>query len=680
MAKPSYVSARSVRGLQVGTGNFQLNHFEYRVENCDINLGAVLSGHAVQQQLRLLAADPNNLELRRGADALLRRGRFFSRAPRHRVTTRTITTTQDESTDDVFETFLFVQDSSGVQIADGGRQENYFFYVIAPSIDASDLLRSDAELRSSLIDQVCTSSTVARSTDFHQRLSSAMEYAVLNLPDLRTSGTLVDLRKRSHVNINDEDGVSIGVRGRQRNDVSAEVAAPKALLADVRDFSENLARATRSRPLERMERELAGAIVDTLQQALAAGVGCWNMIDALNQAFPGIKGLVKRLRWGSPADLHKLRKYLKTVEAADFSALRAARKELDTTVRAQSRAPLAQSPNPPDPAPAHHPTAPRAHARPPSYPAAARSAAPQPTDPVARRAPYQAGRPPAYDPQPEGTNGTRPRRVPDITTHPAAPQSNPPGPVRSAEARRTWVAAPDSSASRAGPSVSAAESAGSVSRSVRATRPTVRAPQAPEEPGQVEPRVPAAGMAPAEAKRHISEQMTVLGPAALKPAAASTGEIAGSAEVVAKSIPRPGELAESMDLSGAHASSTGSSEIAPASDERLSPWKAASPAVRRAAEAERTAQELGWTAPEPTRTAAVPDAVRTTSVPAEQLAPLHPEQWADDVAAAPWAMEAFGSCEPSRTSWLARPPAPDEISRIPTPEQMPSPGTIGGFG
>lgn len=316
---PRVVHARHVRGLQVGRDNLQLNHFEYKVEQCHIDLGAVLRRHAVQRTLRLLAADPGNASLRQDADAALGRGGIFHTASRHRVTQQTTTTVQEGDADDAFETFLFVQDSQGVQVADKSRQENFFFYVIAPTLDASDLLRTDSALRASIIKQVCGASTLTDRSDLPQRLSDALERAVYTLPDLRTSGTMVDLRKHTKVDISNEDGVSIGVRGRQRNDVSAHVAIPKNVVTDVEK-----ATATHRDPVMPA---LARSIVKALRNASPTDGEYQAMIIALEQAFPNIRA-IRNLRWQAVHDLDKLEKALMRAGAADLTKVHKALKDL----------------------------------------------------------------------------------------------------------------------------------------------------------------------------------------------------------------------------------------------------------------------------------------------------------------------------------------------------------------
>lgn len=224
------ITARNVRGLQIGTRNLQVNSYEYQVDRPNIDFATVLSRAAVREALKALSQNPNNVNLQRKADKLLASGPLLRKQPDLCVERSEVGNEQRSS---VIDAFVFVENSTGVQIGDRATQRNRFLYVVAPTMDAAQLLADDPNVRSAVIDCVCSPNEAATGDVFRDKLEASLEFAVLNSPDIRTTGDLIRPSRNGIVDVNGGDGVSIGKKGRQRNEVHAVVVVPKTVVKSV---------------------------------------------------------------------------------------------------------------------------------------------------------------------------------------------------------------------------------------------------------------------------------------------------------------------------------------------------------------------------------------------------------------------------------------------------------------
>lgn len=233
------ITARHVRGLQIGERNLQVNTYEYEVERPDIDFTAVLSRADVREALKALSTEPDNAALQRKADGLLAQGPLFRKKPELRVEQSTMSSERQSS---LFEAFIFIRKCQGVQIGNDATQKNRFVYVVAPTVHARQLLTDDPSVRAALMRCVC-STDVARSEErFRDELSGALEDAILTSPEIRTTG--IEIRPRAHgrVDINGGDGVQvdIGGKGRQENTASAMVVIPGSVVRPLCEERESL--------------------------------------------------------------------------------------------------------------------------------------------------------------------------------------------------------------------------------------------------------------------------------------------------------------------------------------------------------------------------------------------------------------------------------------------------------
>jgi hypothetical protein len=237
---PYRITARNVRGLQIGERNLQVNTYEYEVERPNIDFEAVLSRAHVREALKALSYDPDNADLQRKTDRLLAQGPLFRKKPELHVEQSTMSSERQWS---LFEAFIFVRKCEGVQVGNDATQKNRFVYVVAPTVHARQLLADDPSVRAAFIRCVC-STNVARSEDtFRDELAGALGDAILSSPGIRTTGTKIR-HPYGRVDIADEDGaqVDLGRKGRQENKASAVVVIPRGVVNPVREEREILKR------------------------------------------------------------------------------------------------------------------------------------------------------------------------------------------------------------------------------------------------------------------------------------------------------------------------------------------------------------------------------------------------------------------------------------------------------
>lgn len=226
------ITARHVRGLQIGTGNEQFNTYEYEVERPNIDFATVLSRADVREALKALSADPDNSDLQRNADRSLASGPMFREQPKLCVEQSEMSSDQQAR---VFDAFIFVENCTGVQVGDDATQKNRFLYVVAPTLDAAQLLADDPSVRSAIIDCVCSTNEDGSEDVLKDELAAALEAAVLNSPDIRTAGDSISLPTHGRVDIANKDGVQVGRQGQQQNNACAMVVIPGAVVKSMRE-------------------------------------------------------------------------------------------------------------------------------------------------------------------------------------------------------------------------------------------------------------------------------------------------------------------------------------------------------------------------------------------------------------------------------------------------------------
>jgi hypothetical protein len=231
---PYKIIARDVRGLQIGERNYQLNTYEYEVERPDIDFAAVLSRAEVREALKALSRDPSNADLQRTADRLLAQGPLFRREPQLDVQQNGMSSEQESS---IFDAFIFVRRCAGVQIGDDATQKNRFLYVVAPTLDARQLLADDPSARAAIINCVCSTDKAGSEDVLKAALTVALEAAVLISQDIRTAGDQIRVPAYDVVHVVDKDGVQLdtGNQGKQENKASATVVIPGSLVKSVQE-------------------------------------------------------------------------------------------------------------------------------------------------------------------------------------------------------------------------------------------------------------------------------------------------------------------------------------------------------------------------------------------------------------------------------------------------------------
>lgn len=228
------ITARGIRGLQIGEGNRQINTYEYEVERPNIDFAAVLNRAHVREALKALSHDPGNADLQRKADKLLAQGPLFRKKPELRVEENGMSSEQESS---LFDAFSFIQNCTGVQIGNAVTQKNRFLYVVAPTLDARQFLVDDPGVRAAIIDCVCSTDKAGSEDVLRAELAVALEAAVLNSPDIRTEGDQIQVPAYGVVTVVQRDGVQLdtGNDGQQENTASAVVVVPRSIVKSLQE-------------------------------------------------------------------------------------------------------------------------------------------------------------------------------------------------------------------------------------------------------------------------------------------------------------------------------------------------------------------------------------------------------------------------------------------------------------
>jgi hypothetical protein len=219
----STLVASDVRGLQVGERNYQLNRYSFKIEAPDVDFDSVINGRTVARALDSIDKRPEDPRAIRQLDRVLSRpsggevlteglpfrsGRFESKSAKNGIFGS-----------------LFVHSSSGLLVGDGTRQENFFTYVAAPSIDAARLIATNHNLRMLIIESLLSGVDLA-SGEISQTLSDSLGRAASHIRAPRRMGLVVHPSWSDVVYVNGVDGVTAGDSVRQRNEVRTIVQAP----------------------------------------------------------------------------------------------------------------------------------------------------------------------------------------------------------------------------------------------------------------------------------------------------------------------------------------------------------------------------------------------------------------------------------------------------------------------
>lgn len=223
-ASGAQLIAKDVRGLQVGEQNYQLNTYRYEIEPNEVDLVQVFAQPEVQEALHRLAQDPNNPELEQAADQALR-----GKGANNGLGEVSVSIDKYESFSGQrgFLSFLFVSRSEGVQVGDNMRQENYFTYQVAPSINAAHLLATDSNLRSQILEGI---RAVHSAGAFSDRLSDAVQgswEAALGVQLDGNQGTILRPTAGKTLYAQNLDGVTVGWNVDQVNEVRSAMQIPR---------------------------------------------------------------------------------------------------------------------------------------------------------------------------------------------------------------------------------------------------------------------------------------------------------------------------------------------------------------------------------------------------------------------------------------------------------------------
>lgn len=230
---PGEVEVANSRGVQIGDRNVQVNTYAFTVTEVDLDLRAALERPAVRRALSELAADPDDAGRRHAADRALGRGAFFAHHPRVRTTPGEVRTQQSATWFGV----ILLRQSRGVQVGDGGRQENHFAYVTTAALDGRRLLQESAELRQAIVDACCEQEAGVHPDRISAPLAEAADDALLGHVESRRSSTSATPRPFTRVVVSDADGVSVGRSCRQHEETS--LVSRDTALARVEDELED---------------------------------------------------------------------------------------------------------------------------------------------------------------------------------------------------------------------------------------------------------------------------------------------------------------------------------------------------------------------------------------------------------------------------------------------------------
>jgi hypothetical protein len=144
-----------IDGGQVGDHNEQFNLFRYRLEPT-IDLRTVLGHEPVQEALGRFAASQGDPSEREAVIEAIRSTRTGGRTDWHHGERRVdpLTAPQSGSIDWLRGTVV-ICDCRGIQVGNHLRQYNTFSSVLAPTIDASELFRENADLIETIVDYAC---------------------------------------------------------------------------------------------------------------------------------------------------------------------------------------------------------------------------------------------------------------------------------------------------------------------------------------------------------------------------------------------------------------------------------------------------------------------------------------------------------------------------------------------
>ena len=222
------ISVKDAAGVKIGQSGVQVNYVHLELDAPPPSFEKTLTAPAVQAALEAYAASAHDPARLRQAEARVKEhgSPFFDLGARQPVEAfglepadvRSYTRGGGVKT----ATSVFViENCQGVQMSDGGRQENHFLYIVPPSLDDARLLRDDADLRRALVEYACGFSD--SDADLAACYQEAAEVAIKNLPGLRAESTQVDLRGMTSVDVNGGQGVTIGTKIRQTSEVAVTV-------------------------------------------------------------------------------------------------------------------------------------------------------------------------------------------------------------------------------------------------------------------------------------------------------------------------------------------------------------------------------------------------------------------------------------------------------------------------
>jgi hypothetical protein len=231
----SSVRARNVVGFQYGVNNLQLIAYSYDIEGPPTNFEATLARAGVRAALKELALAPDDRGLQQRADAKLANRPWLTGRPAADVAIdkAVVHTSEGGSAGrPVIDAYLFIQDCTGVQVANGGVQRIYHTFVVVPSVDEAQLLHDDPDLRRELIRYVCPAKDdEPDGVALRQQFAESLEGAVWRAPGLKTEGDLIDMRGKASVAVAGGYGVAVGYGGKQRSSVDIKVIVADELPA-----------------------------------------------------------------------------------------------------------------------------------------------------------------------------------------------------------------------------------------------------------------------------------------------------------------------------------------------------------------------------------------------------------------------------------------------------------------
>jgi hypothetical protein len=231
--------AEDVRGLQIGEHNLQLNSYRYEIKPAPINFREVFDKPPVRLALQRLAQNPANKHLKHAADRALRgeqprrldwalRGISRIKQTTSAAAVKLVSHESRSSTRGIFSLF-FVSNSSGVDVGDNMRQENYFHYVVTANVEAANLLASDPDLRSVIIARAQSNASGDTSD---RKLIPAMEESLRRASlaaqsDLDRGATVRPPQSEQTTYVEHLDGVTVGWDVDRKSSIRTAVQVPR---------------------------------------------------------------------------------------------------------------------------------------------------------------------------------------------------------------------------------------------------------------------------------------------------------------------------------------------------------------------------------------------------------------------------------------------------------------------